>query len=81
MRPATSLGVPYSFAIVELLFITIVFVGLGTLWGVVFVVPVHVALVFLNQDDPYLLSVLWVSFFDVTPTRNKRFWEGNSYIC
>ena len=83
-RPAVTLGVPMEFFGLNFMIFgigMILFLSLTGkfLWFLLFTLPLHGLGYVATEKDPHWMGVWLTKIGKCPPTRNKRYWNCNSY--
>ena len=79
-RPPMMLGVPYTYFVLELTFVMLLFVNAKSLLLLLLGVPLHAAGCVFTARDARFIDILLVRFGRCPMTRNRGFWGGTSYM-
>jgi len=78
-RPVMVFGVTYTFCVVNLLLVGLVFIWSGNLWMIALAAPIHLAGYVSCLRDPRRFDVWYVRLRYALPTQTRLFWGANSY--
>ena len=79
-RPPMLMGVTYTFFVLNGTITTIVFLAANDLLAFVVGIPVHTIGYLLCLKDPRIFDIWRVRLLKTPRTRNRSFWNANSYI-
>ncbi len=78
-RPPMFMGVTYTFFVLNGTITTMVFLAANNLLAFLAGIPVHFIGYLLCLKDPRIFDVWRVRLLKTPITRNRRFWNANSY--
>ena len=78
-RPPMFMGVTYTFFVINGMVTTIAFLAANNLLAFLIGIPVHFIGYLLCLKDPRIFDIWRVRLLKTPATRNKRFWNANSY--
>ena len=78
-RPVMVFGVTYTFLVVNLLVVGLVFIWSGNLWALLLAAPIHLAGYVTLLRDPRRFDVWFVRLRYALPAQTRFFWGANSY--
>ena len=79
-RPPMFMGVTYTFFVLNGTITTIVFLAANDLLAFVVGIPVHTIGYLLCLKDPRIFDIWRVRLLKTPSSRNRNFWNANSYI-
>ena len=79
-RPPMFMGVTYTFFVLNGTITTIVFLAANDLLAFVVGIPVHTLGYLLCLKDPRIFDIWRVRLLKTPSSRNRSFWNANSYI-
>lgn len=78
-RPPMFMGVTYTFFVLNGTITTIVFLAANNLMAFLIGIPVHFIGYLLCLKDPRIFDIWRVRLLRTPTTRNRHFWNANSY--
>lgn len=78
-RPPMVMGVTYTFFVVNGMLTTIAFLAINSLWAFLLGIPLHLVGYLLCLKDPRIFDIWRTRLFKTPMTRNRSFWQANSY--
>lgn len=78
-RPSMVLGVTYSFFVINATVTTITFLAMNNLLAFLVGIPVHTLGYLACLKDPRMFEIWRVRLLKTPPTRNRDYWNANSY--
>ena len=75
-RPATIIGVPYEAFVIELVVVSIIFLGVGDPFYMLLLVPLHSVLYLISSQNPNAFVAIMIWLMTKGRCKNSKFWGG-----
>ena len=75
-RPATIMGVPYEAFVIELVVVSIIFLGVGDPFYMLLLVPFHAVLYLVSAQNQNAFGAIMIWLMTKGRCKNSRFWGG-----
>ena len=75
-RPATVLGIPYEAFVVEIVLVTVIFLGVGDPFYMLLIVPLHMVLYLISSQNPNAFGSIRIWTMTKGRCKNTQFWGG-----